>query len=89
MTGAAMERMCREVVRRIAEYMDGELPFFQTELIRLHLRMCERCGPRYRFEKALMEEIRRKTATLKAPAPFVDRVARLVDGRVVNSEPHP
>ncbi|MCA1596624.1 MAG: zf-HC2 domain-containing protein [Chloroflexi bacterium] len=76
--GRAMEQMCRAVVRRLDEYLDGELNPLEMSLIRMHLHLCERCGPRYQFEKALLASIRRKSASLTAPQKLGERINQAI-----------
>jgi len=41
---------CHEVMTRLWEYLDGELPPAEHEALREHIGMCARCNPQYRFQ---------------------------------------
>lgn len=45
---------CGGVMERLYEYIDGELDEATIEKIRKHLSVCQRCYPRYDFEKAFL-----------------------------------
>jgi anti-sigma factor (TIGR02949 family) len=43
---------CDQVIRRLWEYVDGELEPESAAALRAHLDMCSRCLPQYDFQKA-------------------------------------
>lgn len=46
---------CAGVMAQLYEYIDEELDDVETvEKIREHLKKCQRCYPRYNFEKAFL-----------------------------------
>lgn len=51
---------CQEAVRRVYEFLDGELARGMTERIRRHLEVCRRCYPYFNFERIFLEHIRSK-----------------------------
>lgn len=57
---------CHEVMPRLWEYIDGELTPERTDQIRAHLEMCERCFPRYDFQRAFVAFLQRQR---REPAP--------------------
>jgi anti-sigma factor (TIGR02949 family) len=48
---------CADVVAQLYEYIDEELDAETIEKIRQHLDLCQRCYPRYDFEKAFLRFI--------------------------------
>ncbi len=45
---------CGGVMQQLYEYIDEELDEEMVEKIRQHLEKCQRCYPRYNFEKAFL-----------------------------------
>lgn len=45
---------CSGVMKRLYEYIDGELDEETVEKIRQHLELCKKCYPHYQFEKAFL-----------------------------------
>jgi anti-sigma factor (TIGR02949 family) len=43
---------CDQVIRRLWDYVDGELDPESAAALRAHLDMCSRCLPQYDFQKA-------------------------------------
>jgi anti-sigma factor (TIGR02949 family) len=41
---------CHDVMKRLWEYLDGELPPDEHTALREHIAMCARCNPQYRFQ---------------------------------------
>jgi len=68
-----MDTSCREVLRDLQRYLDGECPAsFQTAIAR-HLADCEPCLSRSDFEIALRAVVARHCRQA-APAGLLDRV---------------
>lgn len=57
---------CDQVLARLWEYLDGELPADGEAEIRAHLDVCAHCFPQYDFERAYLTFIRR---TAEQPVP--------------------
>jgi mycothiol system anti-sigma-R factor len=66
---------CSEVIRRLWDYLDGELDENWSAAIQAHLAECARCYPQYRFEFAFLQALARKRE--RAPRPPAALVARL------------
>lgn len=49
---------CEEAVRRVYEFLDGELDAGTTDRIRRHLEVCRRCYPYFNFERIFLDHIR-------------------------------
>lgn len=45
---------CSGVMKRLYEYIDGELDDETLVKIRRHLEVCKKCYPHYQFEKAFL-----------------------------------
>lgn len=58
---------CAGVLERLYEYIDQELDDAELmEKIRVHLEICQRCYPRFQFEKTFLEFVA-ELARTKAP----------------------
>lgn len=69
---------CREVIRQLWEYLDGELPLGRMEEIAAHLAACARCHPVYRFEFTFLALLARQRAYGRGPSPgLVERIREL------------
>ncbi|MBS1846697.1 MAG: mycothiol system anti-sigma-R factor [Actinobacteria bacterium] len=69
------EQDCREALRDLYEYLDGELTVERRERIRLHVEACGGCLSAYDFEVELRRLIAR-TCQCEAPEALRERVAR-------------
>lgn len=49
---------CRQTVRRLWDYLDGQLGPVDTVAIDAHLRECERCPPHFVFERRFLDAVR-------------------------------
>ncbi len=66
--------ICKEVIRKLSEYLDGELDPVLAEQLTRHLEHCEDCG--------LVVDTTRKTIEMycdSEPAPLPDDVRRQLD----------
>lgn len=50
---------CEEAMARLWEFLDGELHDAEEEAVQRHLEACNRCYPRYDFQKAYFEYMHR------------------------------
>jgi anti-sigma factor (TIGR02949 family) len=50
---------CEEAMARLWEFLDGELDAAEEEAVRKHLEVCNRCYPKYDFQKAYFEFLQR------------------------------
>jgi anti-sigma factor (TIGR02949 family) len=70
-----LDRMaCEDTFRRLDDYIDRALTPAETELVEKHLQTCEMCAKEYRFEAALLQEVRRKLGRIRAPWGLTDRI---------------
>ena len=49
---------CAEAIRRVYEYLDGELDAGWTERVHEHIEVCRRCYPYFDFERIFLDHIR-------------------------------
>jgi len=66
---------CAEVMRRLDDYLDRELPPAEAAAIRQHLCDCEDCQEEFDVEHELLECIRDRLRRLKAPAGLAEKIA--------------
>lgn len=60
---------CRHVIRRMWEYLDGEVEAAEAEQIRAHLAECGRCNPQYQFQFGFLSTLVGAHAGHDAPPP--------------------
>ncbi|MBI4542188.1 MAG: zf-HC2 domain-containing protein [Gemmatimonadetes bacterium] len=53
---------CHSVMKRLWEYLDGELPLEEAQGLREHLAVCARCYPQYQFQLAFLAALARAHA---------------------------
>lgn len=58
---------CREVFRRIDDYLDGSLPTEDIRAVRDHLDACSHCAGEYGFSEGLVSELKSKLRTIGCP----------------------
>jgi mycothiol system anti-sigma-R factor len=65
---------CREVLRRVYEYLDGELTATDLTRIREHLDECSHCLSEYGLEEAMKALLRRSCVCEQAPQSLRARI---------------
>jgi anti-sigma factor (TIGR02949 family) len=70
---------CATVMERLWAFLDGELEAGQHEQVREHLHMCERCFPRYDFQRAYFRMMQKL-----AEEPLPPRIRRRVFQDLLN-----
>ena len=68
---------CERALKRLVEFVDGELPDSEHDGVEQHLRICRDCCSRMEFESRLKERL----STLSSedvPAKTRDRVRELI-----------
>jgi anti-sigma factor (TIGR02949 family) len=53
---------CEEAMARLWEFLDGELQDTEETAVQKHLEVCNRCYPRYDFQKAYFEYMQRTSS---------------------------
>ncbi len=43
---------CEDVLARLWDFLDGELDVSESEAVKQHLELCDRCYPQYDFQRA-------------------------------------
>jgi anti-sigma factor (TIGR02949 family) len=66
---------CDVVIKRLWAFIDGELDPASEDQVREHLEMCNRCYPRYDFQRAYFR-LMEKVATEPVPDELRSRVFR-------------
>ena len=61
-------------MRELWDSLDGELPPERLAMIETHVKLCGRCGPHLRFERAFRAALYRARALTGAPVTLGDRV---------------
>lgn len=69
---------CEEAVRRIAEYLDGELGDRPRAELERHLETCRSCYSRKEFERRLRERMRTDLKLDSVSPEFEERVRSLL-----------
>ena len=65
---------CQHVMRRLWEYLDGELPEDEVAALGAHLAECGRCSPQYRFQLAFLGLVGRAAAAGRARPELARRI---------------
>jgi anti-sigma factor (TIGR02949 family) len=65
---------CGTVVRRLFDYLDGELSSEREAAMRSHLAVCARCYPHYDFERRFLEALAATREDRPAPETLRARV---------------
>lgn len=66
---------CEEVFRRLDDYLDRALPAEEQRLVAEHLEQCLACAREYRFERNVIDHVRRALDRLDVPADLVRKVS--------------
>ena len=67
---------CRDVMRQLWEFLDGELPPDEHRALSQHLAACARCNPHYRFQFHFLAAVVHAHAEPR-PAPSADFTRRV------------
>ena len=66
---------CREALERLDDYTDRELAPDETAKVAQHLKLCHACARKFSFEAELVNGLREKIASVRAPE--IDQVSAL------------
>lgn len=72
---------CDTVMRQLWDYLDDELTPDRMEAIREHLKLCERCQPQAKFERAFLAALSRARREYSDPQALGNRVRSALQGR--------
>jgi anti-sigma factor (TIGR02949 family) len=68
MPAAAEPFDCHAAVRRLWDYLDGELGEADVRAVDAHLAECDKCPAHFRFERAFLTAVRRARREPTPPA---------------------
>ena len=60
---------CEQTVRRLWDYLDGQLGPVELAAVDAHLADCDRCPPHFEFERRFLNAVRAARAVASAPEP--------------------
>jgi len=69
---------CEEALSRLMEFVDGDLSGDEEAAVKKHLDICDRCYPRYDFQRAYLKFTRRLQDRQAAPAALRRRLFRAI-----------
>ena len=69
---------CLETVRRLDDYLDRELSEPERHEVERHLETCDHCLRRFRFEAAVVDDLRTKLRRVSVPAELESRLRALL-----------
>ena len=79
---------CAEAFARLDDYLDRELSPDEMERVREHLEVCAVCAAEFRFEARVLEVLKSRIASLRAPDELRARVVQSV-ARARAGDPQP
>ena len=65
---------CKQLFKRLDDYIDRELNAKELKGIERHLRMCRHCARRFQFEASVLRDLKDKLRRIQAPKGMVQRV---------------
>jgi anti-sigma factor (TIGR02949 family) len=69
---------CEDALRRVHEFLDGELDDVSPDQVRGHFDICQRCYPHLRFEESFRKAVQRAAGRETAPAELRERLLRMI-----------
>lgn len=69
---------CLETVRRLDDYLDRQLSEAEHQEVERHLETCDRCLQRFRFEAAVVDDLRTKLRRVTVPSTLESRLRDLL-----------
>lgn len=69
---------CKDVMERLWDYLDGELPREAMQEFAEHIATCKRCYPQYRFEFSYLEALARQRHRLSGPSDALVQRLRVI-----------
>jgi anti-sigma factor (TIGR02949 family) len=58
---------CEQTVRRLWDYLDGQLGAVDLAAVDAHLASCQRCPPHFAFEQRFLDVLRDARAAVQVP----------------------
>jgi mycothiol system anti-sigma-R factor len=72
--GKEHETPCTEVLQRVFEYLDGEMPDMDCTKIKVHLEECSHCLDEYDQDELVKAVVRRSCGGTAAPPELRTRI---------------
>lgn len=69
---------CEDALRRLQEFLDGELEGMTAREVEAHFETCTRCYPRLRFERSFRDAVVRAATRTAAPARLRERLLQAI-----------
>ena len=85
MRPTAVTLSCRDAVQALWEYLDGELEWRATVVMKAHLEVCRRCRDRHESMRAFLGAVERVKDADWASGALRERVDRLLRERGLQS----
>lgn len=70
---------CEEALRRVYEYLDGELDPDTRERVHQHIEVCRRCYPFFNFERLFLDYVGEKGLAAEQREELREKVLRLLE----------
>lgn len=70
---------CEQVLQMVWQFLDGEIDETRYVEIQVHVTACAECGPRYEFQRRLMDLIQQKCREGPVPVELKQRLFRLLE----------
>jgi anti-sigma factor (TIGR02949 family) len=67
---------CEDAFRRLDDYLDRFLTEEERRKVEEHLHACEACAREFRFEAAVVEDVRHKLKRIMAPTDLLERITQ-------------
>ncbi|MEP7177181.1 MAG: zf-HC2 domain-containing protein [Gemmatimonadales bacterium] len=71
---------CDEALRRLEDFLDGELSAEQVGRMQAHLDSCVPCTSQFTFEASVVRGIRERLQRTDLPPDLLARIRRMLDG---------
>lgn len=70
---------CDEALRRLEDYLDGELAATDLQHVQAHLDTCVPCTSQFSFEATVLRGLRDRLQRTDLPPDLVTRIRRMLD----------
>ncbi len=71
---------CDEVLDRLFEYLDGEMPDIESQQVKDHLDACQKCYPRLDFERTFLDAVQKVKDCEGCPDSVREKVLAAIQG---------
>lgn len=79
MNSAETPLTCREMVTRLDDYVDRQLPPEELRRVEAHLAACVMCAAEFRFEKGILDAIRERLHRIALPPDLLASIRARLD----------